>query len=361
MSRDQAIKSLKKQIEGAFESDGEIEALSTGALAIDIITGIGGLPRGRLTEVFGWEGSGKSTLCVTAAATCQRNGLYPVYIDLENGVDPVLATAIGFDMEDAQGEQKKGLYLRPDSLEEAFEVIDTMANDGAADLIIADSVAAMTPKDILDGKITEVGRIGEMSRLLSSMVPRIVKTIKHKKTALVFCNQIRKTINTGWQPPGFAAKKENTEATAGGSALKFYASLRIDMTLKTKGVEKEEMAGLFSDKAVEVPTANLHQAMAFKNKVAAPYRSCTFVLRYDAARNLWGIDNRQTVMDIALAQGIIAKKPGGRFTYEADGVSFAVHGEGALYTHLLEQVDHYAVIQAAVMNLPDVKAALRLP
>jgi recombination protein RecA len=361
MSRDQAIKSLQKQIEGAFEVDGEIEALSTGALAIDIITGIGGFPRGRLTEVFGWEGSGKSTLCVTAAATCQRNGLYPVYVDLENGVDPVLAAQIGFDMDDAQGDHKKGLYLRPDSLEEAFEIIDRMATDGEADLIIADSVAAMTPDAILKGDITEVGRIGEMSRLLSSMVPRVVKTIKHKKTALVFCNQMRKTINTGWQPPGFAAKRENTESTSGGSALKFYASLRIDMTLKTKGVEKEERGGLFSEKEVEVPTANLHSALAFKNKVAAPYRQCTFILRYDAARGLWGIDNRQTVMDIAISQGIISKKPGSRFAYNANGIDFTVHGESALYTHLLEQEAAYTEVQNAVMALPEVKLALRLP
>lgn len=359
--REAAIKSLQKQAEHAFDTDGDIEGLSTGALAVDIITGIGGLPRGRLTEVFGWEGSGKSTLCVTAAATCQRHGLYPVYIDIENGVDAVLATKIGFDMEDAQGERKKGLYVRPDSLEEAFEFIVKMATDGEADLIVADSVAAMTPQDILDGKITETGRIGELSRMLSSMVPRVIKVIKHKKTALVFCNQMRKTINTGWTPPGFANKKENTEGTSGGSALKFYSSLRINMTLQTKGVEKEEKDDLFTDKKIEVPIANLHHAQAFKNKVAVPYRQCSFYLRYDAKRDLWGIDNKQTVMDIATAQGVISKKPGARFIFEQNGVSFATHGEDALYTHLLEHPDHYAAVQAAVMALPEVKAALRIP
>lgn len=357
-NRAEAIKALQKQVEHAFESDGPLVGLPTGALAVDIITGIGGFPRGRLTEVFGWEGSGKSTLCLTAAAECQRAGLYVVYIDIENGVDEVFATRIGFDMEDAKGERKKGMYVRPDSLEEAVNVIETMAAKGEADLIIGDSVPAMTPQSILEGEITETGRIGELSRLLSSIVPRLIKTIKHKKTALVLCNQMRKTINTGWMPPGAAQKRENTESTSGGSALKFYASLRIDMTLKTKGVEKESKQDLFTSKVIEVPTANLHQAQAFKNKVAVPYRAATFVIRYDAARNLWGIDNRQTVLDIAVSQGLIAKRPGGRFAYDANGVSFSAHGEDALYTYMLENPAHYDAVQAAVLALPEVKAAL---
>lgn len=358
--REAAIKSLQKQAEHAFEVDGELVGLPTGALAIDIITGIGGFPRGRLTEVFGWEGSGKSTLCATAAATCQANGLYPVYIDIENGLDPGLATKIGFDMVDAQGDKQKGLYLRPDSLEGAVKVIETMADAGEADLIICDSVPAMTPQAILDGEIIETGRIGELSRLLSSIVPRLIKTIKHKKTALVFCNQMRKVINTGWQPPGAANKRENTESTSGGSALKFYASLRIDMTLQTKGVEKKAVQDLFSEKMIEQPIANLHRAQAFKNKVATPYRSCSFVLRYDEERNLWGIDNRQTVMDIAVSQGLISKRPGGRFNYSANGIDFSAHGEGQLYDHLLKHPEHYEALQAAVLALPDIKAALRL-
>lgn len=360
-NRAEAIKALKKDVEHAFDTDGDIVGLPTGALAIDIITGIGGFPRGRLTEVFGWEGSGKSTLCITAAATCQAAGLYPVYIDIENGVDSVMAEKIGFDMADATGAQEKGLYVRPDSLEQAMSIIEKMATAGEADLIIADSVAAMTPQAILDGEIIEVGRIGELSRLLSSIVPRLIKIIKHTNTALVFCNQMRKTINTGWQPPGFANKRENTESTSGGSALKFYASLRMDMTLRTKGVEKKETQDLFTSKMIEVPIANLHSAQAFKNKVAVPYRSCSFLLRYDAERNLWGIDNKQTVIDIATSQGILQKKPGGRYAYDKNGVSFAAHGDDKLYTHLLEHVDHYDALLAEVMALPDIKAALKLP
>jgi recombination protein RecA len=356
--RADAIKALQKEIEHAFDNDGDLVGLPTGALAVDIITGIGGFPRGRLTEVFGWEGSAKSTLCLTAAATCQASGLYPVYIDIENGVDPTFATRLGFDMEDAQDKHEKGLYLRPDSLEQAVEVIEKMATEGEADLIIADSVPAMTPQSILDGEIIETGRIGELSRLLSSIVPRLIKIIKHKKTALVFCNQMRKTINTGWQPPGAANKRENTESTSGGSALKFYASLRIDMTLKTKGIEKKPVQDLFSNRAIEVPTANLHTAQAFKNKVSIPYRSASFVLRYDTDRNLWGIDNRQTVIDIAVSQGVIAKKTGGRYAYDKDGVTFGAHGEGALYTYLLEHPEHYTVLQAEVLALPEIRAAL---
>lgn len=355
MSRADAIKFVKRQHAHALADDDDlIESITTGSLAIDIITGIGGFPRGRMSEVFGWEGSGKTTLCMMACAAAQRMGFYPVYIDIERGLDPTLAHRLGFNIHD----QTIGFYLKPNTLEETLSITEEFAKSGECDLICVDSVPAMTPESIFEGKMDDTGKIGEQSRLLSSTLPRITKTIEKSKTALVFTNQMRQTLGAAMGP---YVARESKEHTAGGSAPRFYSSLRIEMAIVKKGEEKTSTVDLFSGKDVDIALANRHRAKAFKNKVATPYRECTFLLRYDEARDIWGIDNRQTILDIGLSQGVIVQK-GAMFLFnDGGGLNFNANGREALYNTLYERPDILEAIRQRVYELPAVKAALRLP
>lgn len=349
----EALRYLRKEIAKAFESDDHLEGISTGALAVDIITGIGGFPRGRVSEVFGWEASGKTTLCLMACAAAQQRGLYPAYIDPERGVDPILARRLGFDV----SSDGKGLYLIPDSFEETVTIVERLAATGEVDLIVVDSVPGMVPQSLFEGSIDETGRIGEVARLLASTLPRLSKTVERTKTALVFVNQMRQNIETGWRPA--FAPREVREKTFGGSALKFFSSLRVDMRLVQKGSVKIKRLDHFTAKEIEVPTANVHEALAFKNKVAAPYRKATFTIRYDEARGLFGIDNRQTVIDLAISLGVVQHKGSGIYVYEGEPGGFTVRGSDQLYEHVLTHPDVLAQIWERVAEMPDIKTSLQ--
>jgi recombination protein RecA len=320
-----ALKILQKQMKEALEFDDKLEGITTGSTAVDYITGIGGFPRGRISEVFGWESSGKTTLCLSACAQAQRRGLVAAYIDMERAVDLSWAKKLGFNYEDTT----KGLYLTPNHFEDTTVAVEALT-EGDVDLIVVDSVPAMIPKSQLEGDIDEGGAIGEGSRLMAKFLTRITKTISDHGVALVFVNQMRAKINTGstsrWEPK---------EQAAGGSALKFYGSLRIDMEkVQSDSDNTIEEVDMFSGRSVKVPWRGLHRAKAFKNKVAAPYRQCQFYIRY-GKDGVYGIDNLQTLIDIAKAKGIIEFGGGGHYKYAGKDHNFAGRGTEELYAYLL--------------------------
>lgn len=323
---EQAIASIRKDVEEAALSLDEVEAISTGSLAVDMVTGVGGFPRKRITEVSGWESSGKSTLCLTAAARAQREGIYVAYLDPENGLDKSHAERIGFNWKD----ESKGLYMAPDSLEGTIRIIDDLVKTDMCGLIIVDSVPALTPKSELEGEIEEVGQIAHRARLLSAFIPRLAKTINKHDTALVLVNQMRTKINTGWT----ARFKPYEETTPGGAALKFYSSLRLQTSLVKKGAVSRKEPHPLTGKEEDIATANLHRVEAIKNKVSAPYREAEYYIRYDTS-GVYGIDNITSVVFLAAAKGVIVKGGGGYFKYTGDN-NFSIQGEDKVYLHLYE-------------------------
>lgn len=330
MSRTEAFKYLKKIMPGAIPVPGQapppIEFISAGSIAVDYVTG-GGFPRGKISEVFGIESSGKTTLCMTACAQAQVAGCYPVYVDIERGLDPDFASKIGFDFLD----QDRGYYLKPDTFEEVLEIIETMATEGTADLIVIDSIPAMVPESAFKEKIGELGQLGQVGRLFSVSLPRLTKIIEKTRTAVVFTNQLRANITTDPWAARFAPK----EKTAGGYALRFFSSLRLELRQLKKNAKVIEQASLTdSSKKEELPVASRHSVLAFKNKVSTPYRSIEFFIRYDPVHDLWGIDDLQTIIDIAMVKDMIEAKGGGIFVYtpETDGANpLKFKGEAAVY------------------------------
>jgi recombination protein RecA len=342
VSRLEAQKYLKRMMPHAVPVPGEapppIEFISSGSLAVNYVCG-GGFPRGKLSEVFGVESSGKTTLCLSACAGAQKAGIYPVYVDIERGLDPQFAEKIGFDFMDPE----KGWYLKPDTFEEVLEIIETMSGEGRADLIVVDSIPAMVPKAALEGSISEIGQIGQVGRLFSSSLPRITKTIEKTKTALVFTNQLRANI----QMDPWAARGQPKEKTAGGYALRYFSSLRIELKQISKHAKTREGESYTDGEKTKVPVASRHSAMAFKNKVSVPYRSVEFFIRYDPVLSRWGIDDLQALLDIGVAKEIIDAKGGGYFVYtEPDGTVQKVKGEQPLY-------DWFAADPARVTGLKD--------
>ena len=347
----EAVKFIDKEFAEA-RTPATVDVLTTGSLAVDIITGRGGFPRGRLSEIFGWEYSGKTTLALMAFAAAQRAGHYAAYVDAEKGVDTEYARKLGAVLDN----DAKGLFLLPDTFEETALMVDKLAEAGVP-LIIVDSVPGMVPTATMEGGIDETGRIGEMARLLASTLPRLTKTIAKHNTALVMINQMRKKVNTGWQPSFMP--RESTEESSGGSALKFFAALRIDMSIVKKGLVKESEIDFFTSKPIEVSKANAHQAKIIKNKVGAPYRSCQFTIRYDEARGLYGIDNIATVIGIATSQKIIVKTGSYFKCTLPTGDNFSVQGEEALFDFVVAHPEIRDQLWAEVLKIPGVVTGLK--
>lgn len=325
MSRADAVKFLRKKISHAFDPALDLGEVSTGAIAVDYIVG-GGFPRGKTSEVFGLESSGKSTLCMQACAKAQAQGLYPVFIDVERSLKLDHARNLGFDPED----DSKGLYLKPDTFEEMLTIVDKVATEGEADLVIVDSVPALVPDAVMKGDITEMGQFGQAARLFAGSLPRLIKTIERSKTALVFVNQLRANITTNqWQ-----AKFEAKEKSYGGYALRYYSSMRVELKQKNKKARVRTMPSPTEvGKEIDVPVASLHEAINFKSKVGQPYQTMQFYIRYDPVQDLWGIDNLQTVISISAVKGLIDVKGGGSYVYTSlvDGKAHKLHGEDKLY------------------------------
>jgi recombination protein RecA len=323
---DAALGQIDKQFgKGSIMRMGEKEsmrvaAVSTGALPLDIALGVGGLPRGRVIEIFGPESSGKSTLAMHVVAEAQRNGGICAYVDAEHALDPVYARAIGVDVDNL-------LISQPDTGEQALEITDMLVRSGSLDVIVIDSVAALTPRAEIEGEMGD-SHVGLQARLMSQALRKLTANLNKSNTILVFINQLREKIGVMFGSP---------ETTTGGRALKFYSSVRLDIRRIESLKDGAEVVG--SRTRVKV----------VKNKVAPPFRQAEFDIMYGK-----GISREGAVLDMAVEMGI-AKKSGAWFTYEGEQLG---QGRENAKTFLVENPEVMVQIAERVRQQAGVDAAV---
>ncbi|MBQ8671172.1 MAG: recombinase RecA [Alphaproteobacteria bacterium] len=295
MEKDKALEAALSQIERAFgkgsvmrlgqNTNIDIEAISTGSLGIDIALGIGGMPKGRIVEIYGPESSGKTTLALSVIAQAQKKGGTCAFVDAEHALDPSYAKKIGVDVENL-------LVSQPDSGEQALEIADTLVRSGAIDVMVVDSVAALVPKAELEGEMGD-SHMGLQARLMSQALRKLTATVARSNTLIIFINQIRMKIGVMFGNP---------ETTTGGNALKFYASVRIDIRRVGAIKDKDDVIG--SQTRVKI----------VKNKVAPPFKTVDFDIMYGE-----GISKTGELIDLGVKSGIV-DKAGAWFSYNGDKI-----------------------------------------
>jgi len=263
----------------------DIEVISTGSLSLDIALGIGGLPKGRIVEIYGPESSGKTTLTLQVAAECQKKGGTVAFVDAEHALDPGYAKRLGVNVDDL-------LISQPDTGEQALEIVDMLVRSGAIDTIIIDSVAALTPKAEIEGEMGD-SHMGLQARLMSQALRKLTANIKRSNTLVIFINQIRMKIGVMFGNP---------ETTTGGNALKFYASVRLDIRRTGSVKEGDEVTG--SETRVKV----------VKNKVAPPFKQAEFDILYNE-----GISRESEIVNLGVQLGLVDKS-GAWFSYNGQRI-----------------------------------------
>jgi recombination protein RecA len=287
-----------------------VEVISTGSLGLDIALGIGGMPRGRIVEIYGPESSGKTTLALSVVAQAQKLGGTAAFVDAEHALDPLYAKRLGVNIDEL-------LVSQPDSGEQALEITDMLVRSGAVDVVVIDSVAALTPKAEIEGEMGEP-QMGLHARLMSQALRKLTANIKRSNTLVIFINQIRMKIGVMFGNP---------ETTTGGNALKFYASQRLDIRRIGSLKKGEEVIG------------NQTRVKVVKNKLAPPFRQCEFDILYNE-----GISKLGELIDIGVEQGII-EKSGAWYTYKKDRIG---QGKENAREYLREHPETAAEIEARI-------------
>jgi len=328
---DMALAGIEKQFgKGSVMKMGDktnmaVETVPTGALALDLALGVGGLPRGRVVEIYGPESSGKSTLAMHVVAEAQRNGGICAYVDAEHAMDPVYARSIGVDIDEL-------LISQPDTGEQALEITDMLVRSGALDVVVIDSVAALTPRAEIEGEMGD-SHVGLQARLMSQALRKLTANLNKTDTICIFINQLREKIGVMFGSP---------ETTPGGRALKFYSSVRLDIRRIESIKDGVEVVG------------NRTRVKVVKNKVAPPFKQAEFDIMYGK-----GISREGSLLDIGVDLGLI-KKSGAWYTYEGEQLGQGRENAKQFLTdnpEIMVEVSERIRIQVGVDTDPNAEAA----